>query len=73
MGEIKKVTVGGSRVRALMLYEVSVEHDDVPPTLPALRGRVVGSVEEIQCTICKYKRDWIIGQDGMQELLSHVT
>lgn len=73
MGEIKKVTVGQNRVRALMLYEVSVEQNNVPPSLPALRGKVVGSMEEIQCTICKYKRDWIIGQDGMQELLSHVT
>ena len=73
MGEIKRVQVGEHRVRALMLYETSVDALDVPASLPALRGRVVGSMDEIQCTICKHKRDWIIGQDGMQELLSHVS
>jgi len=65
------VTVGAHHVRALMLYESSVEQADVPASLPALRGRVSGSMDAIQCTICHHTRDWIIGQDGMQELLSH--
>ncbi len=71
MGEIKRVVVGEHQVRALMLYEKSVEQADVPASLPALRGKVIGSMDDIQCTVCNHKRDWIIGQDGMQELLSH--
>lgn len=70
MGEVKKVTVGQHRVRALMLYEQSVESANVPPALPALRGKVIGSMDDICCTLCGRTRDWIIGEDGMQELLS---
>jgi hypothetical protein len=72
VGEIKSVTVGSGRVRALMLYEMSLEKDDVPDELPALRGKVIGSMDDIRCTICGHKRDWMIGEDGMQQLLKSV-
>lgn len=71
IGEIKKITFGETRVRALMLYEQSVELCDVPDELPPLRARLVGSSSEITCTICKATLDWIIGQDAFNELMAH--
>lgn len=72
MGEVKKLTVGQHKVRALMLYEKSLEAADVPPSLPALRGKVIGSMDDICCTLCGRTRDWVIGQDGIEGLLSHL-
>lgn len=71
MGEIKKIKVGEHTVRALMLYERSLEPAEVPPAMPALRGKVIGSMDAIRCTICEHTRDWIIGADGLKELLGH--
>lgn len=73
MGEVKKVTVGQHRVRALMLYEKSVDPADVPPSLPALRGKVIGSMDNICCTICEHTRNWIVGEDAMIQLLSKLS
>ena len=71
IGEINKVTVGGHRLRALMLYEHSVEPANVPLSLPALRGKVIGSMDDICCTLSGRTRDWIIGEDGIKELLQN--
>lgn len=74
MGEIKTVAVSGGRVRALMLYETSIALQDVPDDLPPLRARIIGSAEQIKCTFpgCDHTRDWIIGEDGMRQLLASV-
>jgi hypothetical protein len=29
-------------------------------------------MDDIRCTICGHKRDWMIGEDGMQQLLKSV-
>ena len=73
MGEIKSIVVNSRTVRALMLYERSVYLNDLPVDMPTLRGKVIGSVYAIRCTICGRTRDWIIGEDGMQALLSRVS
>jgi hypothetical protein len=72
MGEIKKITTRERHVQALMLYEQSVELENVPDELPPLRGRVIGDVLEIRCTICKAAMiDWEIGQDAFNALMAH--
>lgn len=71
LGEIKRVVLGEHRVRALMLYEMSVLQ--APEVMPLLRGKVIGSMDAIRCTICGRERDWILGEDAMQELLSRVA
>jgi hypothetical protein len=73
MGEVKKLKTRDAQERALMLYERSVERTSLPTEIPALRGRVVGTMHGIRCTICGSSRDWIIGEDAIQELLKHVT
>lgn len=74
LGEIRHVMIGERRVRALMLYEMSVERDAVPKELPRLRGRLTGGdMDEIYCTICKRPvADWLIGDDAMEALLERV-
>ena len=73
MGEIKSIVVNSRTVRALMLYERSVYLNELPADIPELRGKVIGSMDTIRCTICGRTRDWIIGEDGMQALLSRVS
>jgi hypothetical protein len=38
-----------------------------------LRGRVIGSMDAIQCTICGRVHDWGIGQDALDELLERIN
>jgi hypothetical protein len=71
VGEVKKVTFGTRRVKALMLYEQSVELEDVPEELPPLRARLIGSAADVTCTICKATLEWIIGQDTFDALMAH--
>lgn len=73
LGEIKSIVVNGRNVRALMLYEQSVYLNELPAEMPVLRGKVIGSMDAIRCTICGRTRDWIIGEDGMQALLGRVS
>ena len=70
LGEVKKLVFGETRIRALMLYEQSTE--EPPAELPALRLRLIGDADSIACTIpeCGCFRDWHIGQDALDELLS---
>jgi hypothetical protein len=73
LGEVKIVMIGQSKVRALMLYEQSVERDQLPAELPELRGRVIGDQDRIRCTICQRPvADWLIGEDGLEALLERV-
>jgi len=74
LGEVKFVFIGQSRVRALMLYEHSVDRNAVPDEMPQIRGRLTGGdMDEIRCTICKRPvADWHIGEDAMEALLSSV-
>jgi hypothetical protein len=74
LGEVRYVMNGQTRVRALMLYERSVERDAVPKELPPLRGRLTGGdMDEIYCTIChRPVADWLIGDDAMEALLERV-
>lgn len=72
LGEVKRVVIGanaGVKVSALMLYETSTIYK--PQSLPALRGRVVGEMRDIKCTVpgCGATRDWLIGEDAMSALL----
>lgn len=73
LGEIKRIKVGEYVVRALMLYETSVARGDEPAALPVLRGRVIGSMDVIQCTICGRVHDWIIGEDAMLSLMEMMS
>ncbi len=66
-GEVKMLRMGAGRVRILLLYEQSMVTE--PSRRPALRGRIEGSMFEIRCTICGRTRDWVIGEEAMQELL----
>lgn len=58
-------------VRQLLLYEQSLTI--VPTVLPGseipLRGRIEGTVRDLRCTICGSTRDWIMGEDALQQLL----
>ncbi len=72
LGEIRCIMVGETQVKALMLYETSHGRGGEPPVLTQLRGKVVGSMDAIRCTICGKVHDWIIGQDALDELLSKV-
>lgn len=73
LGEIRYVLSGQRRVRALMLYETSVEREQIPDDLPPLRGRVIGDQDQIRCTICKRPvADWLIGEDALDALLERV-
>ena len=68
VGEVKYVMRdSGVRVRALMVYEVSVL--ELPAVLPLLRMKTIGDALEIKCTICGAVRDWYLGEDGLRELL----
>ena len=73
MGEVQRVTYGAGKVRALMLYEQSVDKDNVPDELPPLRGRVIGDMDQIACTYpnCGHTRDWHIGEDAYQQMMAH--
>jgi hypothetical protein len=72
MGEVRRVVVSKGPVRALMLYEQSLATvGAVPAGVPTLRGRVVGSMDAIRCTVCGRVKDWIIGEDAIAELLEH--
>lgn len=70
IGEVKHVVMGDRRIRALMLYEHSTEKQ--PAELPPLRLRLIGDAEQIGCTVlgCGCVRDWHIGQDALDELMS---
>ena len=70
LGETKRVASGTGTARALMLYESSVEQE--PAELPPLRGRVIGSMDAIRCTLCGRQRDWIIGEDALSGLIERV-
>jgi hypothetical protein len=56
-----------------MLYEQSVGRGCEPPEETPLRGKVIGSMDAIHCTICGRVHDWILGQDAVIELLSKVN
>jgi len=71
IGETKKITFGTARVQALMLYEQSIELNDVPEELPPLRARLIGSAADVTCTICRATIEWIIGQDTFDALMAH--
>ena len=73
LGEIKRVTVGQVQVRALILYENSVGRGCEPPEETSLRGKVIGSMDAIRCTICGRVHDWLIGQDAMNELIERMN
>lgn len=73
LGEVRRIEVNDRNVRALMLYEHSFHSDNLPAEMPELRGKVIGSMDAIRCTICGRTRDWIIGEDGMQALLGKVA
>lgn len=70
VGEVKKLVFGERRVRALMLYEQSAA--EPPAELPPVRLRLIGDADAIACTVpeCGCQRDWHIGQDALDELLS---
>lgn len=70
LGEVKTIKIGKYDVRALMLYEKSVELANIPAQLPSLRGRVF-SMDGIQCTLCDATVDWIIGQDAFDALMAN--
>ena len=74
MGEIRKISLGGTsgaKVRALLLFEKSLASEaDIPKELPPLRMTAVGDGRDIACTICGHLRDWNIGEDAMEQLLS---
>jgi hypothetical protein len=73
LGEVVNVYIGQTRVRALALYETSLERDRYPDTLPVLRGKLIGDMDEIACTICGQPVvDWHIGEDAMEILISRV-
>lgn len=73
LGEVVHVFIGQTRVRALALYETSVQRDLVPAELPSLRGKVIGDVDAITCSICGQPvADWHIGEDAMEVLISRV-
>lgn len=72
LGEVKRIKVGEREVLALMLYETSVGRGDEPAALPVLRGKVIGSMDGIRCTICGRVHDWIIGEDAMFGLIEMV-
>lgn len=71
IGEVKYLVFGARRARALMLYEESAA--EPPAELPRLRLRLIGDADEIACTVagCGCRRDWHIGQDALDELLSN--
>jgi hypothetical protein len=69
LGEVKYVNVGEARVRALMLYEQSIGRGVEPTEDVLLRGRVIGSMDAIRCTICGRVHNWIIGQDAMDAFM----
>jgi hypothetical protein len=50
----------------LMLYECSQVEE--PRVMPPLRGRLVGSMYDIRCTLCGRTRDWIVGDDVLEGL-----
>lgn len=66
-GEIQMARMGSGRMRILLLYEQSQKTR--PGCRPALRGRLLGTMYDIRCTICGCIRDWVIGDDALQELL----
>jgi len=71
LGEVKRVCVEQCSVLVLMVYEQSVERDAVPDELPPLRGRLLGDMDGIRCTICgREVADWHVGEDAMEVLLS---
>jgi len=72
LGEVKRIKVGERDILALMLYETSVGRGDMPAEMLVLRGKVIGSMDAIRCTICGRVHDWIIGEDAMDALLSSV-
>lgn len=73
LGELAHMYIGQTRVRALMLYETSVERDQVPAELPSLRGKVIGDVDGLICTLCgESVADWHIADDAMEALISRV-
>jgi len=72
LGEVKIIKVGEHKVLALMLYETSVARCDAPAELPMLRGKVIGSMDSIRCTVCGKLHDWIIGEDAMFGLIEMI-
>lgn len=50
------------RIRRLSLYR----HADQPDDIIAV---ITGPADEITCSICGYKRDWFIGDEGIQSIL----
>jgi hypothetical protein len=74
LGEVVRVNVGQYQARVLMIYEQSVERNSIPDGLPPLRGRLLGDMDGVRCTICgREVANWHVGEDAMQALLSLVT
>jgi hypothetical protein len=75
LGEVVWTHVGQTWVRALALYEESVERDALPETLPTLRcNAMIGDSDGIFCTICERPiTDWKIGEDTLDALLNRIT
>jgi hypothetical protein len=75
LGEVRRVAIGaesGIKVGTLMLYETSATYK--PQSLPVLRGKVVGEMRDIKCTVpgCGAIRDWMIGEDAMSALMERI-
>ena len=71
VGEIShKDLQEGGRVKALLVYETSLEAppEDVPP----MRGVVVTGYD-LQCTMCKAQFEWYPNIASLKRLLSHYT
>jgi hypothetical protein len=74
LGEVVRANVGQYQARVLMIYEQSVERDAVPAEMPPTRGRLLGDMQGIRCTICNQAvADWHVGEDAMDALLNLVT
>lgn len=74
LGEVKRVYIENRRVVVLMIYEQSVYRDATHLELPVTRGKLLGDMDEIYCTICKKAvADWRVGEDALDALLSRVV
>ena len=54
-----------SGIRRLHLYREAVQKGEVGKDFV----KIIGLTHEITCSICKCKRDWVPGEEAIQELL----